>query len=132
MPLVVPAVGEQYALAVLLNKQIASDLVLRLFTNDVTPGNSDTSATYAEVSSGGYAAKSLAGASWSITGGSPATATYAAQTWVFSGWVGSVYGYYVTRSAGGGLVWAERFFDGPYNVVLAGDTISVTPVFNGS
>jgi phage baseplate assembly protein gpV len=132
MALVVPGVGEQIALAYMVNKELPSDLVLRIYANDVTPSNSDTDATYTEVSGGGYAAKTLAGASWSIAGSGPATAIYPAQTWTFSGGVGNVYGYYVTRSGGGDLLWAERFGDGPYNVANAGDTVTVTPVITGS
>ena len=37
-----------------------------------------------------------------------------------------IYGYYLTR-ADGSLLSAERFSDGPYNILSNGQTIKVTP-----
>lgn len=125
MALLVPNVGERLCLEYLVNKGAPQNLVLRLFTNNVTPGETDTAATYTEASGFGYAALTLAGASWTVPDGGPAS--FAQQTFTFTGALGNVYGYYLTRATGGELILAERFTDGPYNVVNNGDQIKVTP-----
>jgi len=38
-----------------------------------------------------------------------------------------VYGYYLTQTSSGLLVYAERFTNGPYNIADNGDVIRVTP-----
>jgi hypothetical protein len=50
---------------------------------------------------------------------------YSQQTWTFTGALGNVYGYYTTRASSGDLVYAERFTDGPYNIVNNGDQIKL-------
>ena len=105
------------------------DLTLHLYSNDVTPGESDTAATYTEVSGGGYAAKTLTGASWTITPGAPSEAAYVEQTFTFSSvpGVANVYGYFVKR--GSTLYWAERLPSAPFVIATAGDEVRVTPKF---
>lgn len=131
MPLVVPNHGEGDALRYLVNNAAPQDLVLRLFTNNVTPAETDTAATYTEASGNGYASLTLAGASWSITEGAPSFASYAQQTFAFTGALGNVYGYYLTRATSGRVAWAERFTDAPYNIQNNGDSIKVTPRIEG-
>lgn len=123
MPLLVPNASEATMLEAVLNKTPAEDLVLRLYTNNKTPAETDTAASYTEASGSGYAAKSLAGASWSVAG---STASYAEQTFTFSGALGQVYGYFVTQATSGKLMWAERFSDGPYSIANNGDAVRVT------
>jgi septal ring factor EnvC (AmiA/AmiB activator) len=41
----------------------------------------------------------------------------------------NVYGYYVNRTTGNTIGWAERFSDGPYQITNNGDQIKVTPNF---
>lgn len=130
MALVLVDGGESLALQAFLNKAAqAQELKLRLFTNDKTPAEADVVGGYTEASGFGYAAKDLLGANWSISGTAPTEASYAEQVWTFTGALGNVYGYYVTRATGGELLWAERFTDGPYNIVNNGDQIKVTPKF---
>ena len=104
--------GEVIALEYLVNKNsLTEDLVYRLFTNNITPSETDTVGTYTEATGGGYTSKQLTGTSWTITPGAPSVATYARQDWVFSGALtgsASIYGYYVTRQTTGDLVFAER------------------------
>lgn len=127
MPLVVPNVGEGNA----LRAWIASGKTLRLFTNNITPGEADTAATYTEAAGNGYAALALTGGTgggaWTVTEGAPSSASYPQQTFTFTGALGNVYGYYVTETTGGALCWAERFSDGPYNIANNGDQIKITP-----
>jgi hypothetical protein len=127
MTLLVPNNGEGDAAAAFVNKSTLSDLVLRLFTNNITPAETDTAATYTEASGSGYGALTLTGASWTVTEGAPTQAAYAQQIYTFTGALGNVYGYFMTRTSGGRIALAERFSDGPYNIVNNGDQVKVTP-----
>lgn len=132
MTLIVPNVGEVKALELYLK---SVDLFLRLYSNNIVPGESDTLATYTEVSGGGYAEKTLTAATWVITPGNPSAGLYAAQDFSFSGGTGlpgTVYGYYVVDAANI-LRWAERFPEGvlPFSP-SAGNLIRVTPRFEAS
>lgn len=109
------------------------DVVLKLFTNNITPGSSDTEASFTEAAGGGYAAKTLTGASWSIStnGSGQAEATYAQQTWTFTGALSggaTIYGYYAVKATDGTLLWAQRA-DAPFTPANNGDTYKVTPKF---
>lgn len=59
----------------------------------------------------------------------PSIASYAEQTFTFSGALGNVYGYYVTLDADSKYQFGEKFSDGPYNIQNNGDSIKVTPKF---
>lgn len=130
MAILVPNTGEVIALQYLTNKVATPEnLVLCLFQSNTTPAEGDTLATYTEATFTGYANVTLTGASWTVTGGAPSSAAYAQQTFTSS--AGSqnqnVYGYFLKRLSSGDLVYAERFSDGPYNIVNNGDAIKVTP-----
>ena len=131
MPLVHPNVGAQEALSRWLNKSATGDVKLKLYQSNTTPGETDTVATYTQATFTGYAAITLTGASWTVTNADPASASYAQQSFTSSAGAQNqnVYGYFVTNSADTVLLWAERFTDGPYNVVNNGDVVKVTPVF---
>ena len=61
-----------------------------------------------------------------MSGGNPSTASYAQQTWTFTGALGAtVYGYYVTRASSGDLVLAETFTS--FTPAANGDNIKLTP-----
>lgn len=129
MALLLPNQGEGIALEALVNKTAPQNLVLRLYKSNTTPGETDTEATYTEADFTGYSALTLTGGSWTTGTG---TVSYAQQTFTSS--AGSqnqnVYGYYLTQATSGKLVWAERFSDGPYNIVNNGDEIKVTPTIS--
>jgi hypothetical protein len=125
MALVVCDGGELIALKALVNNTAQStNLTLKLYKSDTTPGNTDTAGTYTEADFTGYSAATLTGASWVVTGN---PVTYAKQTFTSS--AGSqnqnVYGYFIV--AGAALIYSERFSDGPYNIANDGDKIEVTP-----
>ena len=132
MALLVPDEGEVNMLERILNNAAADDVDLRLYVNDVTPSESDTMAsgseTYTECSETGYAAKTLTGASWTISTSTGTTsATYAQQDFVLTSGPVDVYGYFVTDSTvGDTLLWAERF-DTTASLGAGGGTVSVTP-----
>lgn len=122
MALTVPNEGEAQILAWIA----AQNLQVKLFANDVTPSETDTAATFTEVSGGGYAAKSLTSSDWTVTPGSPASMTSTPQTWTFTAGVGSIYGYFVVATATGKLLWAERFTGAPFVMANSGDQTKVT------
>lgn len=129
MALVVVNNGEVRALEYLVGKTASTEnLVYRLFTNNITPAETDVAGTYSEVSGGGYASKTLTGASWTVTSGAPGTATYAAQTWTFTGALAgnaTIYGYYVTRASTGDLILAENF--SAFTPATNGDNLTINP-----
>lgn len=127
MTLLVPDVGEQIMLEYIVNQDAPEDLVLRLYTNNLTPQESDTTGDYTEASGFGYASVTLTPASWAFVQGAPSTATFTEVTFTFTGALGNVYGYYINRSTGTELMWAERFVNGPFDIQNNGDEIKVTP-----
>ena len=135
MALLVPNTGEVILLEALVNKTAPQNLTLKLFQNNITPGEADTAVTYTEATFTGYAAKALTGATWNAaTPGAPSSIAYsAAQT--FTSTAGSqnqsIYGYFIVQAVSGTLVWAEKFTDGPYVIVNNGDAITVTPTITG-
>jgi hypothetical protein len=131
MALLLPNNGEGDALAAIVGKAAAENLVLRLYTSDTTPAETDTTATYTEATFTGYAAITLTASSWTVTEGAPGNAAYPQQTFTSSADQApqSVYGYYFTRVTSGRLAWAERFPSGPYVIANNGDNVKVTPKF---
>lgn len=119
---------------IFLDLMLAGNTQLKLHTNDVTAGltesqiNALTEADFTEATFTGYTAKTLTGGSWVTTPGSPSTGTYAQQTFTrtSTGSAQVVYGYHVVRSSDGKLLWHERF-TGPVSTSTNGDTIRVTP-----
>jgi hypothetical protein len=100
--------------------------VLKLYTNDVTPGKSTVIGDLTQATQTGYAPITLTGTSWTITTNSGInSATYSTQTFTFTQAVTS-YGYYITTQANE-LLWAERFFNGPYTLPPEGGEIAVIP-----
>lgn len=132
MTLVVPNVGEVLALEKYLK---LVNLTLKLYSNNVIPAETNTAASFTPVTGGGYAAKTLIAASWSITSGAPSFGLYAAQDFTFTGVTdapGTIYGYYVV-DPDNVLRWAERFTESvvPFSPVN-GSLIRVTPRFEAS
>ncbi|MBA7586569.1 hypothetical protein ES695_00105 [Candidatus Atribacteria bacterium 1244-E10-H5-B2] len=124
--LVVPDVGEVLLLSYALNKVAATDVKLKLFTNDYTPVEGSVVANFTEAVAAGYTAIELAGASWTIeSDGGVTTATYAQQTFTFTA-ASTNYGYYITNNDGSQVLWAERFSDAPHNIPSGGGTEKIT------
>jgi hypothetical protein len=128
MALLFNRIGEQFALQYLVNLSTSpQNLLLHLFTNNYTPIENDAIGNYTEATGFGYAAVQLTGASWVYTAGDPSSIAYPQVTFTFSGALGNVYGYYLTRFTGGELIYEERFSNGPYNIQNNGDSIALTP-----
>ena len=125
-----PNAGQSYALQALVAKTAATVPILNLYQNNYTPAETDTAASYTAATFTGYAAISLGtGASWTISGGNPTQIAYTQQTFTCSttGTTQQIYGYYVTATTSGTLLWAEKFTDGPYPITNLGDNIKITP-----
>lgn len=129
MALKVPDVGEVKALKTFLNYEAAEDQFLKLYTSDTTPAEGDTTGTYTEAVGGGYSHIALTGGSWSVaTAGGVTTASYAQQTFTFTGPLtstASVYGYIVVQQSSGVLLFAERAA-AAFTPANNGDTYKVT------
>jgi hypothetical protein len=114
----------------------SKNLSMKLYTNDYTPLQTSTTASFTSASGGGYAHIALLSGSWTVTpANDPSDATYAEQTYTFTGALdgsATVYGYYVVANAGNGdLVWGERFATS-FQPANNGDTIKITPRFQMS
>lgn len=130
MALLVPNEGEVYALEAFTGKTPATAPILCLFQSNTTPAETDTVASYTEATWTGYSAITLTSASWgAASGGAPSSHAYAQQTFTSSAGSQSQnnYGYFVKSTTSAKLLWAERFSDGPYQIVNNGDQIKVTP-----
>ena len=130
MALVVPNSSEVIMLNYILNVDAPENISIRLYANNIIPDENSTVVTFTEVANGlGYTTggQSLTPGSWSIIQGNPSQAEHIEVVWTFTGSVGNVYGYYVTRDTGGELMWAERFSNGPFNIQTNGDQIKITP-----
>ncbi len=129
MSLLVPNTGEAALLNLILGKATAGNLVLHLYTNDVTPGETNTVASFTESTAAGYASKTLTASSWTVaTADGVTTATYAAQLFQYTA-AETVYGYYVTDAAGTTLLWAERFTE-TFTAGSSGGGLYLTPTFS--
>lgn len=131
MAINVPDVGENLVLEMIVNKTAPQNLVLKLYSNNITPSDTDTAGTYTESTFTGYSAITLTGASWgAASGGSIA---YAQQTFTCSG-AGSenCYGYFVVQATSGTLLYSERGTGVPFTITTVGDNVKVTPTITAS
>lgn len=116
----------------MLTSILTSALTLKLYSNNYTPVEGSIAANFTEVSGGGYANLPLTIGNWGITDGAPAVALYnAAQDFNFTGATAApstIYGYFITRTSGGLLLYAERFpaDDVPF-IPINGSLIRITP-----
>jgi hypothetical protein len=135
MALVLPSASEKTVLDFMLGASTPGNQLLKLYTNNVTIADTDVAATYTEMSTLSYAAKTLTKTAWVTTAGAagnPATSLYAQQTWTFTaGTAVSVYGYFVVDATTGLLLWSEAFAS-PKSVQNAGDQIIITPTITMS
>jgi hypothetical protein len=127
MTAVVTNPWQRVLLRLALGAAESQELVLRLFTNDVTPDEDTVRADLAEAEGFGYVPKVLSAGTWMLTEGPPWEAHYPEQTFLFNGPLGDVCGYYITQAKTGILAVAERFRMA-YPIRSDGDHIQVAPV----
>jgi len=123
MALLSPNEGETIALGNIVNKTASGDVKLQLYSNSYTPIESSVLSDFTLITDPG--AKTLTGASWTITDGA---GSYEEQTFTFTTGA-TTYGYVVLDNAAAKVVWAEEYTDGPY-VVPDGNTVSITPTIS--
>lgn len=124
MTIIVPNVGE----VAIATRILDQALVLKLYSNDLVPGELDSLPSFIEVTGGGYVPINLEYANWVIT--PDGIAIYPAYNFQFTGPTtgpGTIFGYYVVNPAGI-VLWAERF---PTSAVpfipITGSLIRITP-----
>lgn len=133
MALNFPDVGENLVLEAIVNKTAPQNLVLRLYSNNITPSDTDTAATYTEATFPGYAAITLTGASWnSAASGSIAYSAQQTFTRSTTGTAENIYGYYITQVTSGILMYSERDGAGPFAVTNSGDAVKLTPTITAN
>lgn len=133
MALNFPDVGENIALEAIVNKTAPQNLVLKLYSNNITPSDTDTAATYTEATFAGYSAITLTGASWnSASSGSISYSSQQTFTRSTTGTLENIYGYFVVQASSGILVYSERDGAGPFPVTNAGDAIKLTPTITAN
>lgn len=130
MTIVAPDVSEVIILKLLVNHPDISqeDLELHLYKANVDPTDNTVIGDLTEATEAGYSSITLTGASWTVsTSSGISTAEYAEQTFTITE-AATYYGYYVTQTSSGGLVWCERF-DATSGFILpsGGGTIAITP-----
>lgn len=132
--LLVPDEGEVELLKFALGVKAQENQVLVLFASNTTPAEGDTVSTYTAAAGGGYADINLTGSSWTVgTSGGVSTASYAQQTFTFTGALTTnptVYGYLVKSTTGGKLLFAERLTSS-FTPANNGDTVKITPQLTG-
>ena len=131
MAIIVPNAAEQLALKNIINYSSPQDLKLKLYTNNYTPIATSTESDFTEASGGGYAAVTLTGTSWSIStnGSGQAEATYAQQTFTFTGALSgsaTIYGWFLVQSSSGLLIAAEKVTNS-FTPASNGDIFYITP-----
>jgi len=132
MALNVPDVGENVMVENIVNKTAPQNPVLKLYSNNITPSDTDTAVTYTEATFPGYTAITLTGSSWGA--GSGGVTSFAQQTFTRSttGTAENIYGYYVVQAVSGILMWSERDASAPFACTNAGDNIKVTPTLGAN
>ncbi len=133
MALFVPNASELILLEAMLSSfGTGSELVLKLYKNDVTPSDStNLVASFTEATFTGYSEVELDPAEWTYsTVSNKAKAVYGASalSWTVTGAAHTVYGYYVTDQAETNVIWAERFLT-PW-VLATDDQPMLSPSFS--
>lgn len=107
--------------------------LIKLFKNDIVPGEESTIATFTAADFTGYAPS--AAVTWGTPGVSgDGTPQVLGDTKVFTAGTpltqaGTVYGVYVTNTAGTVLLYAERFAQ-PVLISIPGQQVAYTPKFS--
>lgn len=130
MTLVVVNQGEEAFLDLVL----AVNYTLRLFTNDVTAGLTQSQidaldeTDFVEATFPGYAGSAITGGTWTTTPADPSTGANTQRTFTrtSTGAAQLVRGYYLVTTTGGLLRWFEQF-PAPVSVEFANDQVLVTP-----
>lgn len=134
MALKVPNEGELELLDKMMKDALTADenYYLKLYQNDKTPADADSSGSYTVATFTGYATRTLSRAGWNtaITNGSnKAETSYGStpQSWTCGATGNTIYGYWVEGASSAKVLWAERF--ATQRVLANGDVLNITPKF---
>lgn len=102
----------------LLERLTADDLVFHLYTNDMTPVKASVLADFTEQAGDGYAEITVVAADWTLSGvaGHQGTLLAAPIAFTAAGGAWTIYGYYITNTAGTKVLWAARLDSAPVTV----------------
>lgn len=127
MAAIMPTEGEKAFVDMALSDASPNSQVLRLYSNNYTPGPSSTSTDFTETTVGGYSAITLTRATWNAATdvGGATRKTYPEQTWSFTG-TDTIYGWYIEETTTGDVLFAEKFTGGGITV-FNGDQFKITP-----
>jgi hypothetical protein len=126
--------GELELLDKMLKDALSTDekYLLRLYKNDVTPGDSDTTASYLIADFTDYANRTLDRFGWNAaqTSGTKAESSYGAapESWTCGATGNTIYGYWVEGANSNKCLWAERFATS--RVLADGDVLNISPKFS--
>lgn len=111
----------------------ATDLWLRLYTNQPSLNRNTTFGDFTEATSGGYESIGLSAGDWVYEGDNdPVYVSYAEQTFTFSGGLegdASIYGWYITEN---GVVVCMKELASPVTPTTPGDNLKITPILYAS
>ena len=130
MALVVPDGAEKIILDLLRNLTNFNAAVIKLYKNNYTPIDTTVHADFTEANYTGYVAQTLGSGVAATTVSGKAYVPYTQRTFQVTSSptvTNLIYGYWIYSSASGSMLWAERFTSAPISMVLAGDTIKLTP-----
>lgn len=129
MALKVPTVGENLMLGwAISSTSVPEDLTLHLYQNDYTPVDGSVDTDFSEANFTNYTSKSLTRSGWNaVAQNSNAKAEIqygTVQSWTCGATGNTIYGYYITGSTSGTLIWAERF--GSAQVLVENEDLDLT------
>lgn len=146
MAAIVPNEGEVKLITDLLNGGTLENWTLKLFKTNVTPAETDTSASYTVADFTNYTSKTLTrsvnnGVTWNtVASGSPtgswsaeasvAESAYQQQSWTCGATGNTIYGYWIEGATSAKVLLAEAFASS--RVLANGDTLNLTPRFGGA
>lgn len=132
MALVLAIDGRKRALNTRLrNLNTNESFVYHLYSNNYTPVDGQVIGDYTESAYPGYATQTVAPAGWTspVDDGTCVTCTAAQQTYTATGGSAeNAYGYFVTSSVDGALLWGEKFA-APIDMSAAGRATLLTPTY---
>lgn len=104
-----------------------NNFTLKLYCNNYTPVQTSIASNFTEATGGGYVAKTLTNGSFTInTANDPSDATYATQTWTFTGALTTnptIYGWYLVD--GDGVLITAGLLDAANTPTANGDTLAI-------
>ena len=120
----------------ILQNYVRNTISLRLYSNNLTPVEASTLASFTESTGGGYSAKSLSASLWVLTTGDPSEVEYPEQEFLFTGPTtapGTIYGWYLVDTVTGLYIGGERLASAITPLTpTTNSRITITPIVQAS